>query len=198
MLLTLQTLGTPSWLEQGVQVATIFQAVVTAVAILVGGWWTYRRFVRQLESYAHIETSAEIEVIGRHGDSWIVEIRAVLSNKGRVQHKIAELNFDLVSLQDDDPLIADPDLWSGQVCFPHRVAGGTLLREDLAFFSLGPGITAKYSHVTKVSTRTAFLMLHCWFDYVDGRNLLHSMEKTLKLPSLSPAAKSPEAATATS
>lgn len=189
MIFTLKTADAPSFLDQAVQVATITQAMVTALALIVGGWWTYRRFVRKLEDYAHIETSAEIEVIGRHGDNWIVEVRAVLSNKGQVENKIAGLSFDLVALNHDDPLTRDPELWNGQVSFPHSIAEGTFLRADLRFFSLGPGITAKYSHVTSVSTKAAFLMLHCWFDYIDGRNLHHSMERTVRLPN--PAAEVP-------
>jgi hypothetical protein len=181
MLLTLQTVGAPSLLEEMARISSIFQAIVTGLAIIVGGWWTYRKFLQQLEGYAHIETSAEIEVIGRHGSDWIVEVRAVLLNKGKVENKISRLEFDLVALHEDDPLTTNPELWNGQVCFPHEVARGTFLRSDLSFFSLGPGITAKYSHVTKVSANAKFLMLHCWFDYLDDRNLHHSMEKTIMI-----------------
>jgi hypothetical protein len=182
MLITIQTSASPSFLDQLAQIASITQAIVTAAALLVAGWWTYWKFVHQLEAYAHIETSAEIEIIGHLGDAWLVEVRAVLVNKGKVENRISGLDFDLVALFEGDVLTSDPELWNGQVAFPHPIASGTFLRSDLSYFSLGPGITAKYSHVTKVPLAARFLMLHCWFDYLDGRNLHHSMEKTVRVP----------------
>lgn len=169
-------------LEQLGQLSSILQAVVTTVAIVVGGWWTYLKFGWQLERYAHIETAAEIEFIGRQGNSWIVEVRAVLTNKGKVEHRIANLAFDLVALRSEDPVATDPERWGGQVDFPHEVARGSFLRSDLDFFSLGPGLTAKYSYVANAPANTTFLMLHCWFDYIDGRGLHHSMERTAAVP----------------
>jgi hypothetical protein len=173
---------TSSALAQAKDLSAIVQAVATTLAILIGGWWTYLKFGWQLERYAHVETAAEIDLIGRQGDSWIVELRAVLANKGKVEHRIANLAFDLGALRRGDVVATNPERFNGQVEFPYTVAQGSFLRSDLNFFSLGPGITAKYSYIAKVPSDAAFLVLHCWFDYIDGRGLHHSMEKTVMVP----------------
>ena len=63
-------------------IATIFQSTVTPLALIVGGIWAYRRYVVQANKFVHIETSSDISFIGRQGDFRIVQLTAVLNNKG--------------------------------------------------------------------------------------------------------------------
>lgn len=162
-------------------VTSIVQSFVTALALIIGGVWAYRRYVVEENRFPHIETSAEINFVGLHGDYWIVELRAVLNNKGKVQHKIAKFGFDLNALFSGDNV--DPSSeWGGQINFPHEIAKGSLLPRSLKNFVIGPGVTAKYSFVTRVPRHAAYVLLHCWFDYCDGRGYRHAMESTARVP----------------
>jgi hypothetical protein len=165
-------------------VAAALQSVVTAFAFIVGGIWAYRRYVVEEANYPHLETSAEIEFIGNQGDFWIAELRAVLHNKGRVQHKIEEFGFDLNALLSDDQVDIEKK-WGGQVNFPHEIAKGSFLPKSFSYFVVGPNVVAKYSYVARVPKQATFLILHCWFTYSDGRGFSHTMEKTVRVPTKS-------------
>lgn len=165
--------------------ALIVQSLVTATALIIGGIWAYRRYVVEENRFPHLETSAEIDFVGLHGDYWIVELRAVLNNKGKVQHKIEKFGFDLKALFSGDSVNASSE-WGGQIGFPHEIAKGSLLPESFAYFAIGPGVTAKYSFVTCVPKHATHVILHCWFDYCDGRGYSHTMESTAHVPANSP------------
>lgn len=162
-------------------IASIFQSLVTPIGLIVAGVWAYRRYVLEDSRYPHIETSAEIEFIGRQGNFWIVELRAILVNKGKVQHKIEKFGFDLNAIYGGSS-VGTSDDWGGQVDFPHKEARGSFLPKSFKYFVIGPSVTAKYSHIAKVPKKASFLILHCWFDYCDDRGFSHSMEKTVAVP----------------
>jgi hypothetical protein len=171
-----------SWtLSQFKDLASIIQSIGAPLALIVGGLWAYRRYVVEESRFPHIETSAEINFIGLHGDYWLVELRAILYNKGRVQHKIEKFGFDLnaLFLGDDIELSSE---WGGQVDFPHELAKGSFLPESFSYFVIGPSVTAKYSFVTRVPVKATNVILHCWFDYSDGRGYSHTMEAVARVP----------------
>jgi hypothetical protein len=161
--------------------ASAIQAIVASASLIVGGYWVYARFVRQQERFAHIESDADIVVLGRQGGYWIVEIAALLQNKGKVQLEVKDLGFDLNAITDVDDIETDPR-WGGQVHFPHNIAKGTFLPEKYSHFFIGPGISARYSWIASVPEAATFLSLHCFFLYADGRAAGHSMEKNVRLP----------------
>jgi hypothetical protein len=102
------------------------QAVVTTIAIVVGGLWAWRRFKREREEYAHVELTADIGFVERRSDWWIVELTSLIENKGKVQHRIDRFEFDLHAILPNDPVETREQL-GGQVHFPHLVVGGSWL-----------------------------------------------------------------------
>jgi hypothetical protein len=161
--------------------ASIFQSLVTPVGLIVAGVWAYRKYIAEESRYPHIQTSAEITFVGRHGDYWICELNAILENKGKVQHKIAEFRFDLNGLYATD-IVKTSDKWGGQALFPHAIAEGSFKPEASAFFFIDPGVSAKYTYVARVPKEATMLMLHCRFKYADPRQYAHTMETTVATP----------------
>lgn len=171
-----------SWtLENIKDLASIFQSFVTPIGLMAAGLWAYRRYVLEDSKYPHIETSAEIEFVGRQDSHWIVELKAILVNKGKVQHKIEKFGFDLNAINSGDK-VETRQKWGDQVDFPHEVARGSFLPKSFRYFVIGPSVTAKYSHIARVPKEASFLILHCWFDYSDDRGFSHTMEKTVAVP----------------
>jgi hypothetical protein len=155
--------------------------VVTPLGLIVGGIWAYRRYVVEESNFSHIETSADISFVGQQGDFWIVELLAILNNKGRVQHKIERFAFDLNAIYSGEPIDVSKK-WGGQVNFEHGIVEGSFIPKSDQFFIIGPAVTAKYSYVARVPALATHLILHCWFDYVDRPGFSHSMEKTVRVP----------------
>lgn len=172
-------------IEEWKNLAAAIQSFVTALSLIVGGLWAYRRYVRNEERYPNIEFSADLNFIGKQADWWIVELIATIQNKGKVQHRMSEFRFDLNALYPGDPVDIS-ERWGNQVDFRRPVAEGSFLPSRFGFFFVDPGVTAKYSYVARVPTEAAFLILHCWFNYSDPRKVGHTAERTVQVPNGEP------------
>jgi hypothetical protein len=164
------------------------QGGVTALALVVGGIWAYRKFVLRQERYPHIETSADINFIGKHNnfkgqyeDHWVIELIAWVENKGTAQHRMSEFYFDLYHLLPDDPL-EEKEIYGGQAAFPHLTTKGSFLPKLSEFFFVDRGIKAKYSYTTAVPANASMLIFHWSFKYADGRGYGHTAEITKQVP----------------
>jgi hypothetical protein len=162
-------------------IAATIQSFGTVFAAILGGLWAYWKFGLGQERYPHIETAADIQFIGQHGEYWIVELIAYIENKGKAQHQMKSLDFELSSLDANDHL-EDAEEFGGQVLFPNLIKQGSFLGE-YKYFVVDANVKAKYSYITKVPVTAAFLILHCTFDYADDRKFSHTSEKTVAVPS---------------
>jgi hypothetical protein len=175
----------PDWKD----IAGIFQSTATSppavlvagfcLAVIVGGLLAYRRYRAKQNSYAHIETSAEISFLGQQDNYWIVELRVILNNKGKAQHKIHKFRFDLNAIGADDPIDASKK-GGGRVNFGNEIAKGSFVPRGYAYCVIGPAVTATYTYVARVPEWATFLILHCRFDYNPGFS--HWMEKAVQVP----------------
>lgn len=150
------------------------------LAVVIVGLLAYRRYKARESSYAHIETSAEISFIGQQDNFWVVELKAILNNKGKVQRRIHGFRFDLNAIHADDAIDVSKK-WGGQVNFANEIAKGSFVPRGYAYCVVGPSVTATYSYVARVPQWATFLVLHCWFDYNPGFS--HWIEKAVQVPS---------------
>jgi hypothetical protein len=156
-------------------------AVVTAVALLIGAAWTYKRFVREEQNYAHISFTADINFICKQQGYWVVELISIVENHGKVTHQFRDFSFDLFALMHEDQVELSA-LHGNQAWFRHEIAKGSWRNEKYGSFFIAPGVSAKYSFVTRVPEIASAVMLHSWFKYLDRRNSGHAAERTVRLP----------------
>jgi hypothetical protein len=90
------------------------------LALAVGAYWTYTRFIKQHENFAIIEFTVDINFVDKQGGKWNVELIAFLKNKVKVQHQFADLSFDFALLLRDDS-VRSSEKYSGQALFPHEM-----------------------------------------------------------------------------
>jgi len=159
----------------------VLESLATVFGLAVAGVWAYRRYVLQAERWPHVATSAEVNFVGRQEGRWLVELVAVLDNRGKVEHRVKDFTFDLSGLRREDPLLPD-EQWGGQVSFPQSLSTGSFLPQNLKYFSVGPGVTARYSFLASFPDDVSFVLLHCSFRYMDRAGYSHSMECTAKVP----------------
>jgi len=150
------------------------------LAVIIVAVLAYRRYRAKQSSYADIETSADISFLGQQDNFWIVELKAVLNNKGKAQRKIHKFRFDLNAILADDPIDAGKKP-GGRVNFANEIARGSFVPRGYAYCVVGPSVTATYTYVARVPEQATFLILHCRFDYHPGFS--HSMEKAVQVPS---------------
>jgi|SRR5215475_7276736 len=149
------------------------------LAAVIVGLLAYRRYKARESSYAHIETSAEISFIGQQDSFWLVELKAILNNKGKVQRRIHGFRFDLNAIHAEDAIDVSKK-WGGQVNFANEIAKGSFVPPGYAYCVVGPSVMATYSYVARVPQWATFLILHCWFDYNPGFS--HWFEKAVQVP----------------
>jgi hypothetical protein len=167
-------------MEQTELIFTVIESAATTIAIIAGGLWAYFRFRRQRENVALIDFNVDIVYHHKMNKYWIVEIIAYVENKGKVQHKIEKFRFELRSLKKGDPIDLDPN-HRNQVDFPHVVAADSMIPSRFKYFFIEPGLKNSYSYVARVPKDTKVLLLHSWFEYLDGKHS-HSAEITKKAP----------------
>ncbi|SRR6266404_2613870 len=158
--------------------AGAIESVVKVAALGIGGYWAYSRFVRQREKYAFIEFTVNLLFIGKQEGWWIVEVIADIQNKGKVQHRISNFNFDLAAIFQEDKMETSEE-YGGQVFFPHQVAKGSWLPAKFNHFFIDPGTKAHYSYIARIPEAASFAILHGWFDYTDQK-ASHTAEKSGK------------------
>jgi hypothetical protein len=157
------------------------ESIITSISIAVVGIWTYRKFVLQQERYPNLVFVASVNFIGEHKNEWLVELVADVENKGKAQHKMKNFNFDLNAIFEENDLI-ESEKWGKQINFPNLLIKGSFLPDDVDFFFVDPGTTARYSFISKVPKEASFVILHSYFNYSDKRNYRHSAEFTAKVP----------------
>lgn len=154
------------------------ESVATVLALCIGAYWTYTRFIKQRENYAFIEFSIDINFVGKQHGKWIIELIAYLENKGKVQHQFSDLSFDLAFLMHDDA-VESSKKYGGQALFPHELPRCPWI--PLGNYFIEPGLKAKYSYVAQIPERATYVMLHGHFTYKD-QPATHRAERTLSVP----------------
>lgn len=155
------------------------ESLSTILALVIGAYWTYTRFIKQRENFAFLEFTADMYFVGQQDGKWIVELIAYLENKGKVQHQFSDLSFDLAALFRGDIIESSQD-FGGQALFPHQISKGPWIPAGNYFIE--PGVKAKYSYVAHVPVEATYLMLHGHFTY-KKQAALHTAERTLAVPS---------------
>jgi hypothetical protein len=167
-------------IEHFQQFAGGVQSSLGAIAVIIGGIWTYQRFIRQRDDYPHIEFSVDINFVGEQDGFWLTELIARFENKGKVQHRISDFKFDLFALYAEDKIVS-ADEFGGQVFFPHKVIAGSWLPKKWEYTFIDPGVSTHYSFVASVPKEMTYVILHGWFQYPNGRES-HSAEMTIPVP----------------
>src|SRR4029079_9446431 len=93
-------------IEEFEKLASAIASIVTAISIVIAGWWAYNRFIRQQENYPNLQFVADINLIGIQDGEWLIELVAMVENKGKVQHKMSDFTFVLDAIYRTDKLIA--------------------------------------------------------------------------------------------
>jgi hypothetical protein len=161
-------------------VLEIVQSIMTCLGIFLGGSWVLYLFITQRENQPRIEFSADIIFHKKIGDWWIVELLAYVENKGKTQHKLYNLDFELSSIESKDEVNL-AKIYNNQVHFPTDILKGTYLREGIGYFFIEPGVKSKFSYVARVPVKAEAVIFHTWFNYNDKKRS-HTAEATKAVP----------------
>jgi hypothetical protein len=184
---------------------SIVQSIATVTALIVGGWWTYKKFIMQRENRPLIVFSADIEFHALKDDYWIVELIAYIENKGKVQHRVNQFDFILEALSLQSKVKLNEN-HREQVDFPlvlvknsflpgnkNNEDGNSIKSDDrfsagkpIDYFFIEPGLKNKYSYIARIPLSVEIVLMHTWFRYEfpdeKEENLGHTAEVTKRVP----------------
>jgi hypothetical protein len=169
--------------EADFQMVQAVVSIFTLIVVLAGGVWAYFRFVRQREHALRFEFTVNVVFVGTQGNDWLVEMEALVANKGLVRHDLKNLQFGLKYLDPNDPVVAGGDDINGQIEIPRRGAKGSWFPKWWGHTFIEPGITARYSYVTTIPRAASFANLHGKLFYGDGPDDFHTAGRLVRVPS---------------
>lgn len=166
-----------SSISQFQQLASAIEAVATVLALLVGGLWTYQRFVRTRESHPKIEFSVDVSFVVKQQGHWLAEAVAFVENKGLVRHDIVKFTFSIRYLLPTDPIEAR----EGFLAYvPHKGGNGSWLPEGWGNTFIEPGLRTRYSSPIAIADNASAVLIHGKFYYPDGD--WHTADKLVLVP----------------
>jgi hypothetical protein len=152
-------------------------AVVSSLAILLGGLWAYWKFVIQREREPRAEFDVTAEFLGVQDGKWLLEVSARLNNKGHVRHLMKNATMNARYLTAADPILESSEKGHfRQVSFPHSIGRRTVWWDSY----IDPGLEFRNSYLAWVPAEATYILLLCNFQYDKG---VWPAQRILKVPS---------------
>ena len=168
-------------LEEIKTVSEIIQSWCSTAAVLLGGGWVLWRFVLQREAHPKIEFAIELQVLGRVHDEWLINVIAVVTNRGTVRHYLCDFWFNLHPLSMNDQIEIGGSEIDGQVRFGRAARRRDWIAAGRTDFVIDPGVTLRDIHVTTVPLKTAFALVYGHFRYPGSGGTYHSAQQAFAL-----------------
>ena len=89
------------------QVFELFGKAVAGLAAVVGAWWAFEKWRTRDEHFPRVYFEVSVNFLGTKDEQLLVELIAILENKGLVPLKIRNFSFKLLGLKVTDPLVAE-------------------------------------------------------------------------------------------
>src|SRR5258707_5612667 len=151
-------------------------AIISSLAILVGGLWAYWKFVIQKERQPRAEFDVTAEFLGVQDGKWLLEVSARLNNKGHVRHLMKNANMNVRYLTAADPVLESPEKGHfQQILFPHSIGRRTAWYDSY----IDPGLEFRNSYLAWVPVEATYILLLCNFQY--GKEVWPA-QRLLKVP----------------
>lgn len=149
----------------------------TSAGLLAGGAWAYWKFILKREAYPKIEFDVELLVIGHQDHKTLIEIAAVVANKGSVRHWLYDFQFDLFVLSRDDKILMGGDKINQQVFFNAAFKDKYWVPGWEGTF-IDSGVSQRYSYIASIPDTTAFVLIKSRFRYPDKESESHVAQRT--------------------
>lgn len=174
----------------------------TAIAVLVGGFWTWKHFIARADLSTKIELDVDLNFLGCELDAEqiLVEVRCTVKNCGQVRHTMKDLAYSLRTLNVGDPVVPvfqrassdgkkTVDLL-GQIDFKHPVTTPTrFFPRSWGHSFVDPGVTTVYSSITAITAHARLVRVAARLPYAWASDCLeqpdddfHSTQRVFRVP----------------
>jgi len=153
--------------------AETIESILKSIAIIVGGFWVYLKFVRNRENHSKIQFDIDLKVLGRQDSKILIEVSGTFINKGLVRHRVSDLTFDILILQNNAAVVQGDKRINYQVLFQKynpKTDGEentpvTWIPEDWYESFIDSNVEQKYSYLSSVPSDVTFISIFSKFKY---------------------------------
>ena len=142
------------------------QSIATVLALGVGAFWTYIRFIRTGESRSKVDIDADLLFIREQSGEWIVEAVVLVKNPGNVRLGIKDLYCELLYAIPSDNLRSESvstDISNKDeivIDTFHRAMKRYRVQSDDGVF-LGPAERSRFSFLALLPKQAVIVVLKC-------------------------------------
>lgn len=166
------------------EISQLFEIIgkgVSLVAAVFGVYWAIEKWRRREEHFPRVNFDLRVEVIDHKNGKIILNVVAILENKGHVPLKIKEFVCELRGLMDTDPLELGSDKIRNQLNFKQNLGKGPFIPSDWDYSFVYPCVKTEYTYVTLIPDSTKYLLVKGKFQYLlNGES--HHAGSILKIP----------------
>jgi len=155
--------------------------ILTSIAIITGGAWTFWRYVLQREAHAKVEFNVDLKVIGLHKDNFIVEVIGIIENKGQVRKYLKDFHFDLLYLSDKHRIVEGDDKVNKQIIFEKVISDRYWIKPEWGYTFIDAGTTQYYTYTTYLPLDAKFALVFAKFKYPGIESDFHTSQKTIAI-----------------
>ena len=138
------------------------QSLFTILAILLAGLWTIFRFGIAREQYPKLQFDLSLNQLGTSRDKQIVELVAVITNKGIIRQYIRNFKFNILVFDDTTPFDMTDTEIEKRLKFKEFSKGLNWDDPDHSAFVDG-GMSRTFSYVTALEKDVRFVMIYSKF-----------------------------------
>lgn len=153
---------------------------IAFATLIVGVVWGLLKFFRRDEHFPRVEFEVDARFVGQQGGRVLVEVVAVLTNRGLVPVRIRDMGFKLRGLRAADPLQEGDPAIRGQLRIPHLLKEGEFVPGHWGHTFIYPGVRTEYNYITALDADVRFLRVEGSFAY-DRPGHAHHAARLLKV-----------------
>ncbi len=151
-------------------------SLFTILAIFLAGAWTLFRFGISREQYPKLQFDLKLKQLGISRDKHIVELVAVISNKGIARQYIQDFRFNILTFDDETPFDTTDVMIERRLKFTKfNMTIDPDTRGELKWIDtkypvfVDGGITREFRYVTALDQDVRFVMIYSKFDHESKR-----------------------------
>jgi len=162
----------------------IIKNTLEGIAVLGAALWTIYRFGIFRERYAKIEFNLDCRYIGMVNGSHVIELIAILENKGMARQYIKKWTFDLLLFKEGENIDESEKSINFQVKFSDKkISARSWVPTTWYTIFLDANTKQTYTYITAIPEKTKFISLYSKFLYPDTKDF-HAAQKTFELKAL--------------
>lgn len=150
-------------------------SLFTISALVLAGIWTLYRFGIAREQYPKLQFDLKLKILGASRDKKIVELIAVISNKGIARQYIHGFRFNILTFDDNMPFDMSDTKIEKRLKFNKLNKSTEVSKGELSWIDshypvfVDGGITREFRYVTALDNDVRFVMIYSKFDHEDKR-----------------------------